>query len=147
MKKVNFKNFLMTLSMALAFMLMGLDQANAQTSSTLTAAGGSSSSFAKSGVYAAPQGPFVNPTAAQTILLAAGIDLKDQMMALQQGSAPYNAILNKYLYYQRIDELLKVGQMSVAEAIVDALRTMAFSGVNTPALQLLRQEAINLLHI
>ncbi len=145
MKKVNLKNFLMTLSMALGFLLLGFGQVNGQ--STSAAVGTTTQgAFAKSGIYAQPQGPFMNPIAAQTVLMAAMTDIKvNQLKTLQPGSALYTAVLNRYEYLSRIDELLK-GQMSVDQAIIEALKTMAFKGVPANALQILRQDAIALLH-
>jgi hypothetical protein len=144
MKKVNLKNFLMTLSMALAFLVLGFGQVNGQSSTSTIGTG--TSVFAKSGVYALPQGPFINPVAAQTVLMSAMTDIKlNQFPSLTPGSAAFNATLNRYEYLSRIDVLLK-GQMTVEQAIVDALKTMAFKGVPANALQILRQDAIALLH-
>jgi len=77
-------------------------------------------------LYNQPTGLFVSPAVAQQRLDTAMKNLKDQLAVYPEGSAPYNAALLRFRYYQAINENLVAGK-GVAESIVAGLSAISLS--------------------
>lgn len=138
MKKVNFKNVLMTLVVAFTFLMLGTERANAQSvSSTLT----------NTAVYAVPTGNFVSSDQAQTLILGEMSSLKDLLLGMTPGSPAYNATMAKYNFYSAVAAYIKSGNFTVAQAISKAMERASYpkGAVSLSVLNQWKQEAVNLL--
>ena len=99
MKKVNFKNVLMALSLLLVFFFVGTSTASAQqTSSELS-----------SGITAVPQGNFVNADAALQLVEGHLEVITDQLKGLPVGTTMYKAVELQYIYFTEINTNLGAG--------------------------------------
>lgn len=115
MKKVNFKNALMTLSVALAFLFLGMGQAGAQSQVSTTVASGGAVGNSLKTLMITPTGNFVAPANALAILEDHKAAMKDQFSQLTPGSATYNALEREYAFYCGIyDDLLKGSTVPLA---------------------------------
>lgn len=98
MKKVNFKNALMALVLALVFLAVGTEQANAQVNAQFNASAPT------------PGVSYVSTDEAQDILASTIADLKTVLEGLQPGSAMFKATERTVLYYYGIIEQLQLGK-------------------------------------
>jgi hypothetical protein len=149
MKKVNFKSFLMTLSVALAFILMGAVHAEAQSSAlNATNAAGAGSGSSPKTLIIPPAGNFVTQAEALGIIEAHVLSLKAQFELFAPGTAAYGALEKEYAYYTGVFNALEKG-FTVPEAIVEGLKefTDAFGPVSNTAKALLKQDAVDKLSI
>ena len=149
MEKVKFKVVLGALSFAF-FLLVGMNRMEAQTVSTMTAPGGTTTKAGGSStVLVVPQGNFVSTDDAKTILGDELASLKDQLAQMAPGNSFYTSVLNHYNYYSNIDNALRAGA-AVPNAIVQGLSpftTDEMGVLSQSNLTVLRQAAINLLSI
>ncbi len=140
MKKVNFKNALVALVLAMVFLVVGTERADAQVSTTLT------------GVVPAAGVILKSPTQAQAVLQSELLDLKASLGGMTPGTPVYNATLLQANYYRGILAGLTAGQ-SVAEAIQSGLSYAGYptgnfgtaSSVPKAQLVALMQDATSLL--
>ena len=147
MKKVNFKNVLMTLSVALAFLLVGIGQAGAQSQASALVANGSAIGNSPKSLMITPTGNFVSQANALAILEDHKAAMKDQFSQLTPGSATYNALEKEYAFYCAIyDDLLKGN--AVPESIMASLAVFnqdIYPTVTTTIKLAWKQSAIDLL--
>ena len=142
MKKVNFKNALAALVLAMVFLVVGIERANAQASTT-TIAGAPASGVT-----------FKSSAQAQTDLLNAIKTLKTALQNMIPGSAIYNATLIQARYYAGILAEINAGK-SVAEAIQAGLAYAGYptgtfgstSPVSRSQIMAMIQDATNLLKL
>ncbi|RME06609.1 MAG: hypothetical protein D6816_07550 [Bacteroidetes bacterium] len=136
MKKVNFKNVLMALSLLLVFFFVGTSTASAQqTSSELS-----------SGITAVPQGNFVNADAALQLVEGHLETITEQLKGLPVGTTMYKAVELQYIYFNEINTNLGAG-VGVPESIGQSLGAV-MTDVNPASksqLVELKQSAIDLL--
>lgn len=136
MKKVNFKNVLMALSLLLAFFFAGTSTVSAQqTSSELS-----------TGITAVPQGNFVTTEAALQLIEEQLADFSVQMKGLPVGTTMYKAIERQYNYYTEINTNLGAG-IGVPESIGQSMYVVMSDTNPATKTQLvqLKQSAIDLL--
>ena len=145
MKSVYSKNAFWTLLLVIACSFLGAGQLAAQ--SQALAAPGSGNSLPTKGVYALPQGNFVNATLAESILLQQMEQLLGQMKA-SQGAPFFSALERKYNYFSTIRNEIAMGK-SVKEAIATGLSGAVFPmpRPSQTVISQLKQEAVNLLAI
>jgi len=136
MKKVNFKNVLMALSLLLVFFFVGTSTASAQqTSSELS-----------SGITVVPQGNFVNADAALQLVEGHLETITEQLKGLPVGTTMYKAVELQYIYFNEINTNLGAG-VGVPESIGQSLGAV-MTDVNPASksqLVELKQSAIDLL--
>lgn len=135
MKKVNFKDVLMTLMVAFTFLFVGVGTSNAQTG-------------LDQGLYAPAQGVFVNSDQAGVILAGTIQDMGDQLQILTPGSAAYTATARQAIYYKGIMMEIDAGH-TVAEAIGTGLTNLndvtGYGEVPRNTLASMKQDAIAML--
>jgi len=142
MKKVNFKNALAALVLAMVFLVVGIERANAQASTT-TIAGAPASGVT-----------FKSSAQAQTDLLNAINTLKTALQNMIPGSAIYNATFIQANYYGGILAEINAGK-SVSEAIQAGLAYAGYptgtfgstSPVSRSQIMAMIQDATNLLKL
>ncbi len=136
MKKVNFKNVLMALSLLLVFFFVGTSTVSAQqTSSELS-----------SGITAVPQGNFVNADAALQLVEGQLETIAQQLKGLPIGTNMYKAVELQYIYFDQINTNLGAG-VGVPESIAQSLNAVMVDTNPASKTQLvqLKQSAIDLL--
>jgi len=146
MKKVNFKTAVSALVLALVFLFLGTERVGAQ--SAFTANSSVNLPNGGKGIYALPQGNFVDSNEALDILTNELLDVKNLLLSLPPG-ALYNATNRQYIYYNSILAELLAGK-SVPDAIVYALVSIdpdTIGGATPAQQQSLKQSAIDLLSI
>ncbi|MBK9014608.1 MAG: hypothetical protein IPM82_11300 [Saprospiraceae bacterium] len=150
MKKVIFKNGFRAFWAAALLLVLGVVSAQAQSLST-TAPGGANqqgSTFSVAGGL--PQGNFVSNSQALTLLDAALVDLKVQMVnsGMDPNDPIFLAILAKYKYFGKIRENVEIG-FNPASAIIQGLLVFSQDAelyyVTPAAQEQLKLEAIDLL--
>ena len=147
MKKVNFKKVLMALTVALTFLFLGVEQANAQVN-TLVGTGPSASGTSAKALMALPQGNFVSVDEAQVIIEAHLLDIKTQINSGSLPQSTINALTNQARFYTLVLTSLKTGN-GVPQAIVEGTVTITTDvyGIAQSVALTLKQEAINLLKL
>ena len=136
MKKVNFKNALMALVVALTFLFLGTEHANAQSNASFNPSAG------------VPGVTYMSSSDAQATLLAAMMDLKPTLEGMVPGSAVYNATLRQVYYYHGIYTELQAGKsvpMSIENGLTYLNDSNGFGNLSKSQKMTLRQEAESLL--
>lgn len=136
MKKVNFKNVLMALSLLLVFFFVGTSTASAQQAS----------SELSSGITAVPQGNFVNADAALQLVEGQLATITETLKGLPAGTNMYKAVELQYIYFDAINNNLGAG-VGVPESIGQSLNAVMTDANPASKAQLieLKQSAIDLL--
>lgn len=140
MKKVNFKNALMALVFAMAFLIVGTQESNAQAVTTLTGA------LPTSGVNFKPSAQV------QPILQEKIGSLKTALQGLAPGTAIYNATFIQARYYDGILTEINAGktvqeaiQTGLSYAITPSGNFGQTSPLSRSQMMLMMQDAVNLL--
>lgn len=136
MKKVNFKNVLMALSLLLVFFILGTNSASAQQTGSILS----------SGITEAPQGSFVDVNAALQLVEGQLASISEQLKGIPPGSSMYKAVELQYIYFDAINNNLGAG-VGVPESIGQSLNAV-MTDVNPASkaqLIALKQSAIDLL--
>lgn len=141
MKKVNFLKVVMAFTAVLAFFFLGVEQADAQSSSSVVGTG-------TAALMATPTGSFVSVDNAQLLIAAELEEIKTLIGGGQLPQSTVNAMMRQAMYYTLLDGALKSGS-GVPQSIVFASMNIVTDvyGVTEPIALTLRQEAINLLKI
>ena len=135
MKKVNFKNVLMTLSVMFTLFFVGVGTVSAQQ-------------VTDQGIYAPAPGNFVSTDEAGVTLLATIEDLGATLQGLSQGSPLYTSTQREALYYRGIYIELQNGSsvaVSIGRGFFNLNDTNGHGDLSKAQLYELRQNAIDLL--
>ena len=135
MKKVNFKNVLMTLMVAFTFLFVGVGTGNAQTGLA-------------QGLYSPASGTFVSSDQAGVVLAGTIQDMGDLLQTISPGSSVYTSTARQAIYYKGIMMEINAGH-SVAESIGTGLTYLndaaGYGEVPRNTLASMKQEAITVL--
>jgi hypothetical protein len=140
LSKPGFLPFLMT------FLLFAAMQVDMKAQSSTTSGVPTSTPPARS-MYNVPAGPFTTVPTAEARLLDAMKSLKATLAQQTEGTAPYNATLRTFNYYNSIYANLQAGK-SVADSIVaglEAINNSLQGGVTPEEAVAEKNAAINLL--
>ena len=135
MKKVNFKNVLMTLSVVFTFLFVGIGTVSAQQATD-------------QGIYAPAQGNFMNTDEAGVTLLTTIENLGQVLQTLPQGSPLFTSTQREALYYRGIYIELQNGNTvaaSIGLGFFNLNDTNGHGDLSKVQLYNLRQNAIDLL--